>query len=83
MPEAERQQDIDELLKDTGADHRYDFDSEGEILIVIQPRETPVEKAAEKLSEAGYEKMDAGFDEDFKRHYDWFAFRIPNDPDKV
>ena len=77
--EAERQCRIDSLLQGIeGIDHKFEQDGEEEILKVMQSRETPVERAAGKLLEAGWEKIDAGKD-DSRDRYDWFTFRIPDE----
>lgn len=77
--EAERQCRIDSLLQGIeGIDHKFEQDGEEEILKVMQSRETPVQRAAEKLLEAGWKKINAGFDDPYNR-YDWFTFRIPDE----
>ena len=77
--EGERQSVIDNLLQGIkGIDWKIVQDpAKGEILMVMESHETPVERAAGKLLEAGWEKIDARKD-DSRDRCDWFTFRIPD-----
>ena len=78
--EAERQARIDSLLEEFQDAIDWKFTDDGTIQI-MHPRETPLEKAAEKLLKAGWERVESGYDDDPHRRFDWFQFRIPEEPE--
>ena len=77
--EGERQRRICEILEGIeGVDWKFiQHPVEDEILMLMEPKQLPIERAAEKLLEAGWQKIDAGKDDSLDR-FDWFTFRIPD-----
>ena len=78
-PEGARQDAIADLLKDIqGIDWKFVAGpGQEELLMVMESHETPVQRAAEKLLQEGWEKVDAG-KTDPRNKFDWFRFRIPD-----
>ena len=77
--EGKRQSKIAKILEGIeGVDWKFIQDPvEGESLMLMEPKPLPIQRAAEKLMEAGWKKISSGKDDSSDR-LAWFTFRIPD-----